>query len=327
MLEQISSPEHPGAPVEWPWRGRLRLPLISAPMLHVSGPALVMAACRAGVVGAFPTLNARSSEELDAWLATIAAELEESGTKAPPFCPNLVIASPRMADDLRCLVKRKVEMVITSVGSPKSAIGPLHDIGATVLADVATLAHAEKAIAVGADGLVLLTAGAGGQTGWLNPFAFCRAVRKIFDGPVVMAGGILDGHALRAAQLLGCDLAYMGTRFIATRESMASDGYREMLVDSTMDDIMLTRAITGLGGNFLRPSIVAAGHDPDGLDESIGFEAAQAARAAEPEGRRRWRDVWSAGHSVSGVTKVQTVEELVDEIEADYVRARGREAS
>ncbi len=232
---------------------RLRLPLIAAPMLRVSGVDLVTAVCRSGAIGAFPTANARSVEELDTWLTQIERGLADLGRPAAPYCPNLIIRQPRFKDDLACLVRHKVEMVITSVGSPAAAVQPLHDVGCLVFADIASLRHAEKAIEAGADGLILLTAGAGGQTGWANPFAFVRAVRAMFDGPVVLAGGVTDGTALAAARLLGCDLAYMGTRFIAARESMASEAYRRMLVDSTLDDILLTKAFTGLDASMLRP--------------------------------------------------------------------------
>ena len=291
---------------------RLRLPLIAAPMLHVSGPDLVTAACRAGVVGAFPTKNARSSGELDAWLTDIRLRLADTDGRAAPFCPNLIMRDSRLAEDLACVVRHGAELVITSVGSPAPAVGALHDAGALVLADVATLRHADRAIAAGADGLILLTAGAGGQTGWLNPFAFVRAVRQMFDGVVVLAGGVSDGHALAAARLLGCDLAYMGTRFIATRESLASDAYRSMLVDASMDDILLTSSFTGLPANMLAPSIAAAGLDPQRLDESMSEARSRAQFGAGADGPRRWTDIWSAGHSVSGVGEVQSVEALVD---------------
>lgn len=302
---------------------RLTLPLIAAPMLRVSGPDLVVAACRAGVVGAFPTKNARTVDELDAWLTDIRGRLADMEGAAAPFCPNLIMRDARLADDLACVVRHGVEMVITSVGSPAPALKALHDAGCLVLADVATLRHAEQAIDAGADGLILLVAGAGGQTGWLNPFAFVRAVRAMFHGIVVLAGGVCDGQSLAAARVLGCDLAYMGTRFIATAESMASSGYRRMLVEASMDDVLLTSSFTGLPANMLAPSIVAAGLDPKRLDESMGV-----ARAAERfgagssgEGPRRWTDIWSAGHSVSGVTRLQTVSELVEETHGQFVAA------
>jgi nitronate monooxygenase len=302
---------------------RLRLPLIAAPMLRVSGVDLVTAVCRSGAIGAFPTANARSVEELDAWLDRIERGVAELGRPAAPHCPNLIIRQPRFKDDLACLVGHKVEMVITSVGSPEAAVAPLHDVGCLVFADIASLRHAEKAIAARADGLILLTAGAGGQTGWANPFAFVRAVRAMFDGPIVLAGGVADGVALAAARLLGCDLAYMGTRFIAARESMASDAYRQMLVDSTLDDIMLTRAFTGLDASMLRPSIIAAGLDPANLDEAVSEARAREKFGGKNAGEapRRWIEVWSAGHSVSGVHAVARAADIIDEVAAQYAAA------
>src|SRR5438045_4879784 len=226
------------------FRDRVSLPLIAAPMFLISGVELVVAACRNGVIGAFPTVNCRSPEQLDGWLGEIESRLrrhsDASGKPAAPVCANLIVhrSNARLAQDLAVLLRHKPEIVITSVGSPAPVLAPLHAAGALVLADVASIRHAERAVAAGADGLVLLTAGAGGQTGWLNPFVFVRAVRAFFDGPLVLAGGIGDGHALRAAQALGCDLAYMGTKFIATRESMADPRYKEMLVKSSADDIL-----------------------------------------------------------------------------------------
>ncbi len=304
---------------------RLSLPLIAAPMLRVSGPDLVVAACRAGVVGAFPTKNARTAEDLDAWLTDIRARLADMDGKAAPFCPNLIMRDARLREDLAVIARHGAEMAITSVGSPSPAIPALHDAGCLVLADVASLRHAELAIQAGADGLILLTAGAGGQTGWLNPFAFVRAVRDMFDGIIVLAGGVSDGRALAAARLLGCDLAYMGTRFIATDESMASDAYRAMLVASGMDDVLLTSSFTGLPANMLAPSIAAAGLDPARLDESIGEARARerfgAGGGGEGGGPRRWTDIWSAGHSVSGVRGLQNVRQLVDRTAAEYEAA------
>ncbi|MGO8914527.1 MAG: NAD(P)H-dependent flavin oxidoreductase [Stellaceae bacterium] len=310
-------------------RQRLRLPLIAAPMFLVSGVDLVVAACRSGVIGAFPTANCRTSEQLDLWLGEIRNRLrrqeDAAGLAAAPFCANLIVhrSNPRLADDLRVLLLHEPELVITSVGSPVEVVGPLHERGALVFADVASLRHAERAIAAGADGLVLLTAGAGGQTGWLNPLVFVRAVRKFFSGPIVLAGGICDGHALFAAEVLGCDLAYMGTKFIATRESMAADRYKEMLVASSADDILLTRAFTGLQTNMLRPSIIAAGLDPDNLPERGSIDVANdisiEAREARPT---RWRDLWSAGHATSGVDAVLAVGDLVASTLDEYRLAR-----
>jgi nitronate monooxygenase len=304
---------------------RMSLPLIAAPMFLVSGVELVAAACRHGVIGAFPTVNCRSGDELDAWLTEIEGRLraasDANGKLAAPVCPNLVVhrSNARLNEDLQVLLRHGPEIVITSVGSPAPVVKPLHDAGALVFADVASIRHAERAIEAGTDGLVLLTAGAGGQTGWLNPFAFVRAVRAFFAGPIVLAGGISDGRALRAAEALGCDLAYMGTRFIATRESMADPGYKAMLVASSADDILLTTAFTGLQTNMLKPSIAAAGLDPDNLPPRGAIDIAKdidiAAREQRPQ---RWRDIWSAGHSVSGVMDVPAVEDLIGRTICEY---------
>lgn len=300
-------------------------------MFLVSGVELVVAACRNGVIGSFPTVNCRETEQLDAWLTEIESRLQahaDAGGKcAAPVCPNLIVhrSNARLAQDLAVLLRHRPEVVITSVGSPAPVLAPLHDAGALVFADVASIRHAERAVAAGADGLVLLTAGAGGQTGWLNPFVFVRAVRGFFDGPIVLAGGISDGHALRAAEALGCDLAYMGTKFIATRESMADERYKQMLVDSTADDILLTTAFTGLQTNMLRPSIEAAGLDPDNLPArgaiDIGKDIDVGARENRP---KRWRDVWSGGHSASGVTDVLAVDDLVARTAVEYESAAAR---
>jgi len=294
-------------------------------MFLVSGVDLVIAACSNGVIGSFPTVNCRTAEQLDDWLNEIEAQLrrraDSSGKAAAPVCPNLIVhrSNPRLADDLKVLLRHAPELVITSVGSPAPVLAQLHDAGAMVFADVASIRHAERAVEAGADGLVLLTAGAGGQTGWLNPFVFVRAVRKFFAGPIVLAGGISDGHALRAAQALGCDLAYMGTKFIATRESMADARYKEMLVASSADDILLTRAFTGLQTNMLRPSIAAAGLDPDALPERGAIDIAKDIDIGARENRpARWRDIWSAGHSTSGVSEVLSVADLVKQTAMEY---------
>jgi nitronate monooxygenase len=299
--------------------------LIAAPMFLVSGIELVVAACRNGVIGAFPTVNCRSPEELDRWLATMSERLRghevETGKRCAPICPNLIVhrSNTRLHQDLQILLKHRPEVVITSVGSPEPVLPALHEVGTLVLADVGSIRHAERAVAAGADGLVLLTAGAGGQTGWLNPFAFVRAVRAFFDGLVVLAGGVGDGVALRAAEVLGCDLAYMGTKFIATRESMADERHKQMLVDSSADDVLLTTAFTGLQTNMLRPSIVAAGLDPDNLPPRGAIEIDKDVDIGARENRpKRWRDIWSCGHSTSGVTGILSVDDLVALTAAEY---------
>lgn len=289
---------------------RLTLPLIAAPMTGVSGPDLVVAACRNGVIGSFPTHNASTVDQLDEWLGLMSDRL--SHAPAAPMAPNLVVhpTNERLAEDLDRLVAHRVEIVITSVGSPAAVMDRLHGAGSAVYADVATLRQAEKAIAVGVDGLVLLTAGAGGQTGQANPFAFVRAVREIFDGTIVAAGGISDGRSVLAAEVLGADLAYMGTQFIATRESLASPAYCDALVRSTMDDVRLSSEVGGLPASLLAEWL-------DGRSDAAVVEGdfQQDRLTANPA-------VWSAGHSVSAVRDVPDVRTLVERLAKQYAGAR-----
>lgn len=314
-----------------PFLERLVLPVIAAPMLRVSGIELVSAACRAGVVGAFPTANCGSLEELDAWLARLSAEAAaaaapaaagRSGRPHGPYCPNLIMRRDpgRLRAEVELIASYRPELVITSVGSPAAAVPVLHAAGCRVLADVASLHHARRALDAGVDGLVLLTAGAGGHTGWANPFAFVRAVRAFFDGPLVLAGGMADGVAVRAATVLGCDLVSMGTRFIGARESLASAAYQGMLCDSSLDDVLTTRAFTGLPANFLLPSIRRVGLDPQALDETVSVQEARSRFGGGADGVviQRWADLWSAGHSVSGVQQVATVAEIVRTLHGEF---------
>lgn len=308
----------------------LRVPVIAAPMLIVSGPELVIAACRAGVLGAFPTANPRGDGELEQWLTRIEAELAEArdaGEQVASYVPNLIVhkSNPRLDTDVASIVAHRPPAVITSVGSPAHVLPQLHDAGIQVWADVASVHHAERAMEVGVDGLILLSAGAGGQTGYANPFAFVRAVRAIFDGVVVVSGGQADGWSVWAAQVLGCDLGYMGTRFIATHESNAQPAQRQMIVDSELDDIHLTNMLgNGLQTNMMRKSIVAAGLDPS----DYGIEArpftGMGLGGKEPSDNepRRYRDIWSAGHSSSNVKEVASVAEVVDQLAREYQAAR-----
>jgi nitronate monooxygenase len=298
---------------------RLRVPVISAPMFQVSGVELVVAACNAGVIGSFPTANCRNLEELQLWIDRIKSQLERG---AAPYCANLIMRRDSLADELACLCENGVELVITSVGSPAPAIPDLHANGCLVFADVASMAHARKAIEAGADGLVLLSAGAGGQTGWANGLAFARGVRRFFDGPVVLAGGVADGHSLLAARALGCDLGYMGTRFLATRESMAKAAHKAMVASCELDDILLTSAFTGLPSSMLKPSILEAGLAPDTLPSDASQAVADNLYGSGGEsGTARWADIWSAGHTASVVSEVLSVRELVANLAAEYDRA------
>jgi nitronate monooxygenase len=301
------------------WRVRLRVPVIAAPMTDVSGPDLVAAACAAGVIGTFPVHNAADTAELERWLYRIAervAELTPPGRRAAPVGANLIVhrSNPRLTGDLRAVIRGGAEVVVTSVGSPREITGPLHDAGITVLADVASMRHVQQAQEAGVDGVVLLTAGAGGQTGWGNPIAFLRAVRERYDGIVVLAGGVSDGAGVLAAQVLGADLAYLGTRFIATAESLAPPDYRAAVVAATLDDITTTAQVTGLPANVLTGWLRAAaigdsgtGAPPDGF--SVNRLLAR-------------RGVWAAGHSAAGTHDVLSVADLVGRLERELHDAR-----
>ena len=304
---------------------RLALPVVAAPMFLVSGPELVTAACLAGVIGAFPTINARTPEELADWLVRIEADLvgrtsPNTGQPPAPVAANLIVqrGNSRTSSDLDVLCEHPPEIVITSVGSPADVVEPLHAAGSLVFSDVASLRHAHRAIEAGADGLILLAAGSGGQTGWANPFAFVRAVRQFFDGTVVLAGGIGDGVAVRAAITLGADLAYLGTRFLATTESMAPPGHKHMATESTLDDVTLTSAVTGLPANLLRSSLEAYGVDIAALNQAGPGDSIATMLRDNGDKPRNWLDIWGAGHSVSGVHDIPTVADLTARLVSEY---------
>ncbi len=295
-------------------RGKLKLPLIAAPMFLVSGPDLVVASCQQGIVGSFPTPNARTPAILDEWLDDITGRLA-SVPDAGPLAANLVVhpSNDRLEDDLALVEKYKVPLVITALGSPRKIVDRVHAYGGVVFADVNSVRFARKAVEAGVDGLVLVAAGAGGHTGNMTGFAFVPAVREFFDGTIVLGGGVGDGRAIKAAEVLGADLAYMGTRFIATNESLAHTDYRQMLVDSTIDDLILTNAVTGVHANWLRQSLMAAGMDPNALetDPDVDFTDPQS-------GVKRWANTWSAGHGVGAVDRVESVESLVSRLKLEY---------
>lgn len=307
---------------------RLALPVIAAPMFLVSGPELVTAACLSGVIGAFPTINARTSEELADWLIRIEADLAgqtspNTGQRPAPVAANLIVqqGNSRTHSDLAVLCEHPTEIVITSVGSPAGVIEPLHAAGSLVFADVASLRHAHRAVEAGVDGLILLTAGAGGQTGWANPFAFVRAVREFFDGTIVLAGGIGDGVAVRAAITLGADLTYLGTRFLATTESMAPPGHKDMVTESSLDDVTLTSAITGLPANLLRGSLEAYGVDIAALKQSGPSDSIESMLRDNGGKPRNWLDIWGAGHSTSAISDIPTVSDLIQRLISEYEAA------
>lgn len=300
------------------WRERLSLPLVAAPMFLISGPELVLASCRNGVIGSFPTPNARTVADLDQWLDRITTGLTQ---KDAPWAANVVVhrSNSRLDEDLDLVMRYKAPLVITALGSPRAIVERVHDYGGLVFADVNSVPFARKAVEAGVDGLVLVAAGAGGHTGNMTGFSFVPAVRAFFDGPLILGGGITDGAGIRAAEVLGADLAYMGTRFIACEESLAAPEYREMLVSSTVDDLILTRAITGVAANWLKPSILRAGYDLDAMEKNpdIDFTDPQS-------GAKRWAHVWSAGHGVGLVDRTEPVASLVARLKAEYEEARKR---
>lgn len=297
------------------FQGRLAVPAIAAPMFLVSGPELVLATCRAGVAGTFPALNARPAEQLDDWLDQLNRAL---GPRDAPYGVNLIVhpSNVRLTADLDRVVAHRVPFVITSLGNPAPVVAAVHDYGGLVFSDVIHAKHAQKALAGGADGIICVGAGAGGHAGPQSPFALVREIRQFWDGPLILGGAISDGYGIRAAEALGADLAYLGTRFIATRESRAQAGYKEMLVGATADDIVYTPAISGTPANFLWPSLEKAGYTRESLREGTA-----PAHAYGGDEAKAWRDVWSAGHGVSGIRDVPPVAELVDRLAREYAQA------
>ena len=294
---------------------RLRLPAIAAPMFLVSGVDMVLAACKAGIIGSFPANNARSLDELDAWLGTIAATLPAD---APPWAMNIMVhrSYARWEEELELVLKHRPPIVITALGSPKAVVDAIHGYGGLVYADVNSLTFAHKAAATGVDGLGLVASGAGGHTGPISGFAFAPAVREWFEGTIVLGGGIGTGRAVRAARMLGADLAYLGTRLIACAESLAVPGYKQMLVEATAEDIVTSAALTGMPANWLKASLAAAGYDSEGLKAKAEINLGRPEDAA-----KRWRDVWSSGHGAGQVKAIEPLAAIVDELVADYEQA------
>ncbi len=309
-------------------RERLALPVIAAPLFIVSNPDLVIAQCRAGVVGSFPSLNARPESALDEWLTRIERELAEWDAAHPerpaaPYAVNLIVhkSNPRLEHDLAATVAHRVPIVITSLGAREDVNAAVHAYGGIVLHDVANLEHARKAIAKGADGLIAVAAGAGGHAGTLSPFAFVHEIRAWWDGPLILSGSIATGGAVLAAQAMGADLAYVGSAFIATREANASDAYKQGLVEGSAADVVYTDFVTGVRGNYLRASIVAAGLDPDDLPKS---DPSKMDFAAATSGKKAWKDVWGCGQGIGAITGIPGAEELVERLRREYEIARER---
>ena len=319
--------EEANMPVPAPFVGQTRLPVIAAPMFLVSMPELVVACCKAGIIGTFPALNHRSTAGFEAWLGEIDAALAAAKAADPaaivsPYGVNLIVhrTNPRVQADLAAIVRHKVPLVITSLGAVKEVVDAVHSYGGQVFHDVTNVRHARKAIGAGVDGLILVCAGAGGHAGVLSPFALLPEIRRIFPGTIALAGCISDGAAIASALALGADYAYMGTRFIATAESSAEAEFKAMVLQTQAADIIYTAAISGIPASFPGPSLVRAGLDPDNLtvkkEIALGEELDTESKA--------WKDIWSAGQGVGGIDDVPAVAELVNRLQSELLAASER---
>ena len=308
---------------------RLRLPVVAAPLFIISNPDLVIAQCKAGIVGSFPALNARPAEELDRWLEKITTELAQYDAENPhapsaPFAVNQIVHSSndRLQHDVEMCVKWKVPIVITSLGANEFVNDAVHSYGGIVLHDIINNTFAKKAVAKGADGVIAVAAGAGGHAGALSPFALVQEIREWFDGPLLLSGSIANGGAVLASQAMGADLAYIGSAFIATDEADAVEGYKQSIVDYGADDIVLSNLFTGVSGNYLRPSIEAAGLDPDNLPESDASKMSFGSGGSSKS--KAWKDIWGCGQGIGAVKSIQTTQALVDRLSMEYREAKSK---
>ena len=303
------------------------MPVIGSPLFIVSGPELVIAQCKAGIIGSFPALNARPQHVLEEWIIRIKSELAEYQEQNPdkkvaPFAVNQIChgSNDRLMDDMATCVKHEVPIIITSLRPPAELVEAAHSYGGLVYHDVINVRHAKKAAEQGVDGLILVCAGAGGHAGALSPFALLREVKEWFDGTVILSGSIGDGYSIASSLALGADFAYMGTRFIATKEANADEGYKQMLIDSAADDIVYSSLFTGVSGNYLKPSIKNAGLDPDNLPEadksSMNFGSGGNTDA------KAWKDIWGSGQGIGGIKDDPSVEDLVTRLKEEYNQAK-----
>ncbi|MEC8578579.1 MAG: nitronate monooxygenase family protein [Pseudomonadota bacterium] len=304
-------------------QNNLRVPVVGSPLFLVSGPELVIAQCKAGIIGSFPALNARPAEVLDEWLTRINTELEEYKAANPdavvaPYAVNQIChaSNDRLMEDMETCVKHKVPIIITSLRPPAEIVEAAHSYGGVVYHDVINVKHARKAAEEGVDGLILVCAGAGGHAGALSPFALLREVKEWFDGTILLSGAIGDGFCVASALAMGADLAYMGTRFIATEEANADQNYKDMLIQSAADDIVYSSLFTGVMGNYLKPSIAAAGLDPNNLPEAdkskMNFGSGGNMKT------KAWKDIWGSGQGIGGIQDVEPVEAVVSRLETEY---------
>ncbi len=301
----------------------LKLPVIAAPMFIAGNPKLVIEQCKAGIVGSFPALNARPKEALDGWLTEIETGLAGQADAAP-YAVNQIVhkSNDRLAHDVEVCIRHKVPITITSLRAPTEVVAGVHSYGGIVLHDVINVRHAEKALEAGVDGLILVCAGAGGHAGTLSPFALVGEVRRFFDGPIVLSGAIASGYSILAALAAGADLAYIGTRFLATPEASVPDRYKEEILKAAASDIVYTDLFSGVHGNYLKHSVISAGFDPLNLPKSdpnkMNFGTAGGAE------KKVWRDIWSAGQGVGQIDKVMPVREVVRQLADEYAAARHR---
>ncbi|KAA0181446.1 nitronate monooxygenase family protein [Cupriavidus cauae] len=308
---------------------KLTLPVIASPMFIVSYPELVLAQCKAGIVGSFPALNARPAELLDEWLTQMQQELAAFRAANPdatigPIAVNQIVhaSNARLEQDVRVCVEHKVPIFITSLRAPvKEMIDAVHSYGGIVLHDVINLRHAEKALEAGVDGLILVAAGAGGHAGTLSPFALVGEVRRIFDGPIALSGSIATGDAVLAAQAMGADFAYVGTRFIASQEAHASEAYKRSITDAAAADIVYTNLFTGVHGNYIRESILNSGLDPENLPQADKSKMDFSSGSSKA---KAWKDIWGAGQGVGQIDAIQSAGEIVARMKAEYDAAKAR---
>ena len=303
------------------FRNRLSIPVIGSPLFIISGPELVMAQCRAGIIGSFPSLNARPLAQFEEWLQRLNTELTPQDA---PYAVNLIVhkSNDRLMDDLALCVKYKVPLIITSLGARYDVNEAIHSYGGVVMHDVITNAFARKAIEKGADGLIAVAAGAGGHAGTTSPFALIQEIREWFDGPLALSGSIANGGAVLAAEAMGADFGYIGSAFIATAEARAAQGYKDMIVDSNAVDIVYSNLFTGVHGNYLRPSIINAGMDPDNL--AISDPSAMNFGSGGNTEAKAWKDIWGCGQGIGAVKSVLPAGELVARLKSEYDAAKSR---
>jgi len=309
---------------------QLSLPLVAAPMFLISGPELALACCKEGVVGSFPALNQRTSEGFESWLEQMNSELDSFRQQNPsaqvaPYAVNLIVhrTNPRWQADLELCVKHQVPIVITSLGAASQVVDAVHSYGGLVFHDVTNQHHARKAAEAGVDGIIGVAAGAGGHAGTINPFVLVHEIREVFEGIILLAGGLSHGEDLLAAQAMGADLAYLGTRFINTDESRAEEAYRNMIIEAVSADIIHTPVVSGIPANFMRQSLEAAGYPMDKLNQAGEIDYGEKLKPVSDEAKA-WKTVWSAGQGVSQIHDVVSVQTLVNRLKAEYAKAHSR---